>query len=75
MPSMKDSGSPSCALKRGGNGSRPASTYKGMWDIGNALGSVRRTAGTRMLVIAAGRQVELDWRGSSARAVGKSDSR
>jgi hypothetical protein len=70
---MKDNGSPSCASRHGGNGSRPASTYKGMWDIGNALALIRRTAGTHMLLaIAAGRQVELGWGDSSARLVGKS---
>ena len=74
---MENNGSPSCASKDGENGSRPASTYKGMEYIGSALTSTtRRTGGTHMLLgIAAGRQVGLGWEGSIAQPVGKSDSR
>ena len=75
MSSMKDNGNPNCASRDGRNGSRPASTYKGMRGIDNALASTPQTGGRRMsLVIAIGRQVGLDWEGSSARLMGKSGS-
>ena len=56
MPGREGNGNPSYASKHERNESRPASTYKGMEDIGNASAWTRQTAGTHMqLVIAVGR--------------------